>query len=192
MAAKLLRKQWPEYDLKELRRKVRHAYATAADDDGQAPETEFAESVDRFKVNQHGKPIATDPQNVQVALHKLEVRLSYDAFARKSMIDGLPDFGPLLQDDAVRDLRFFLLRDRFGFLPDKDLLLEFVLREARANPFHPVRDYFDKVQLEMDGKDRLDHFDRLRRAGGSRLRARRGRSPVRCRREAHSGAGREV
>lgn len=156
MAAKLLHKHWPDYDRKQLRRKVRDAYK-ALEDEPVEIDTSFQESIDQFKVNQHGKPIATDPQNIRVALYKLDVRLNYDAFGRKAMIDGLDGFGPILQDEAVRDLRF-LLRDRFGFLPDKELLFEFMLREARANSFHPVRDYFDKVQAGWDQRERLDRF----------------------------------
>jgi hypothetical protein len=91
--------------------------------------------------------------NIHIALLKLGITLRYDKFADRVLIEGLPDFGPALDDAAV--IRIWLCMDqRFRFRPTKDLLFTIVKDTARLNGFHPVRDYLDG--LRWDGVKRID------------------------------------
>src|SRR6185312_13850600 len=78
-------------------------------------------------------------------------------FADRYLIDGLPGFGPLLDDAAVQRIRFDVSR-KYGFLPERQMTFDFCYDTARYYSFDPVCDYFDKVQEKWDGKPRLDRF----------------------------------
>ena len=111
-----------------------------------------AEDVEEFKCDENGVPYKT-PYNIRVALKQLGIRLSHDQFADRLLIEGLPDFGPALQDEAVARI-WLIIDERFGFRPTKDLFWTVVEDFARQNGFHPVRDYLDG--LRWDGKPRVD------------------------------------
>src|SRR5215472_11625170 len=99
-----------------------------------------------------GTPFSSAP-NIRIALLKMGITLRYDQFADHLLIDGLADFGPILEDAAV--IRIWLLMERrFRLRPSKDLLFNVVEDTARLNGFHPVRDYLDA--LKWDGVKRLD------------------------------------
>jgi hypothetical protein len=99
-----------------------------------------------------GVPYVT-PSNICVALLKLGVTITYDSFADRTLIDGLKDFGPALDDGAVTRIWLQLIR-RFHFGPGKNLLFDVIKDAAKLNSFHPVRDYLDS--LRWDGEKRLD------------------------------------
>ncbi len=99
-----------------------------------------------------GKPSAS-PHNIRVAINRLGVHLSHDQFADRLLIDGLPGFGPALQDDAVARL-WLTIDEKFGFRTGKDLFWTVVEDYARQNGFHPVCDYLDG--LNWDGTSRVD------------------------------------
>ena len=99
-----------------------------------------------------GTPFGSAP-NIRIALLKMGITLRYDQFADRLSINGLADFGPILEDAAV--IRIWLLMERrFRLRPSKDLLFNVVEDTARLNGFHPVRDYLDA--LTWDGVKRLD------------------------------------
>ncbi|MCL4715617.1 MAG: hypothetical protein KJZ75_11975 [Hyphomonadaceae bacterium] len=50
----------------------------------------------------------------------------------------------------------FLIDDKFGFLPDKELLDDVLTNECVRNRFHPVRDHLER--LKWDGTPRLDRW----------------------------------
>jgi hypothetical protein len=91
--------------------------------------------------------------NVRIALLKLGITLRYDQFADRTLIDGLPDFGPTLEDAAL-DRIWLLMERRFRLSVSKDLTRTVVTDTARLNKFHPVRDYL--AALEWDGVKRID------------------------------------
>jgi hypothetical protein len=95
------------------------------------------------------------PDNIRIALLKLRVRLRYDQFASRNLIEGLPDFGPALEDAAVTRI-WMMMDQRFGLRPAPDLLTDTLTDCARLNAFHPVRDYLDS--LRWDGVRRLDSW----------------------------------
>ena len=93
------------------------------------------------------------PSNICIALLKLRVTITYDSFADRTLIDGLKDFGPALDDGAVT--RIWLQFDRrFHFRPAKHLLFDVIKDAAKLNSFHPVCDYLNG--LTWDGVKRLD------------------------------------
>ena len=55
-----------------------------------------------------GKPYR-NPANIRITFLKLGITLRYDRFADRTLIEGLPDFGPVLDDAAVN--RIWLLMD---------------------------------------------------------------------------------
>jgi hypothetical protein len=106
-----------------------------------------------FARDEKGIPYRSSPDNIRLALLKLDVRLRFDLFAARALIEGLPEFGPAL-DDAAATRLFMMMDQRFALRPAKELLADVLGDTARLNAFHPVRDYLDG--LEWDGKERLD------------------------------------
>ena len=109
-----------------------------------------------YRTDKKGKPTQeplASVDNVRVGLLRLGVRLRYDQFADRVLIEGLPEFGPALEDAAVTRLWLTLSR-RFKLEVSKDLLYTVILDTARLNGFHPVREYLDG--LKWDGVKRLD------------------------------------
>ena len=104
--------------------------------------------------NEQGVVFKT-PANICVALLRLGIELRYDKFADRILIDGLPGFGPTLEDAALDRLWLDLGR-RFRLRPSQELLRIVVSDVARLNGFHPVRDYLDGLQ--WDGKPRIDSW----------------------------------
>jgi hypothetical protein len=90
--------------------------------------------------------------NIRIGLLKLGVTLRYDEFADRTLIDGLPSFGPVL-DDAACDRIWLLMDQRFKLYVPKDLARTVIVDNARLNKFHPVRDYLDA--LKWDGVPRI-------------------------------------
>ncbi|MGE0750817.1 MAG: VapE domain-containing protein [Variibacter sp.] len=115
--------------------------------------TEAARKID-FQKDAKGRPWKSQV-NIRVALLKMGVTVRYDLFAGRTLIDGLKDFGPTLEDAAV-DRLWLLLDQRFHFQPSKDLLITVLQDTARINAFHPVRDYLGG--LTWDGKSRVDRW----------------------------------
>ncbi|MGY3693376.1 hypothetical protein ACVIGA_003456 [Bradyrhizobium sp. USDA 3240] len=107
----------------------------------------------QFIVSKEGVPLSTEPKNIVVAMRELGVTVRYDTFSDRALIEGLDGEGPFLDDHSVRRLRL-LIKERFGFLPTKDLFFDVVLDTARQAQFHPVVDYLDG--LVWDGVSRID------------------------------------
>lgn len=138
-------------------------------DNPREPETYARRQIERgrdhlsdFLRDDKGRIISNHHQNVRVALAKLGLSLSHDNFANVDLIQGLPDFGPRLDDAAVRRV-WFEMQNRFGFQPRKEFCWEAVLDLAMKNTVNPVLDYLSG--LEWDGHPRLD--DWLVRCGGA-------------------------
>src|SRR6516165_3165703 len=119
-------------------------------------ERQIAEARSKVRLMESEKgEIFKTPANICVALLKLGVTLRYDRFADRMLINGLPDFGPVLEDAAL-DRLWLILDRRFRLRPTKDLLRTVVSDVARLNGFHPVRDYLDG--LRWDGVKRIDRW----------------------------------
>lgn len=107
-----------------------------------------------FTLNENGVPFKT-LRNARVAIDQLGVTLRYDEFAHRYLIDGLPGFGPVLDDAALTRMRL-TIEGRWGLKFDKTNWGDIATDEARHNTFHPVRIYLDARQQEWDGQGRLD------------------------------------
>jgi hypothetical protein len=114
-----------------------------------------------FDRNDKGRIYHTQ-DNAALALRKLGIAVRYDTFADHELVDGLPGFGPELDDAAMIRIRM-LIDSRFGFRLAKDLLYDFVSDQARYRAFHPVRDYLKALQ--WDGVLRVGSW--LTRYGGA-------------------------
>lgn len=117
--------------------------------------------TDGFKVSskapRKGEIIANDQDNIRMALRRLGARVRYDEFSGRNIIDGLPAFGPHL-DDAAMDRLWLKVDEEFGFRPPFDFFETVVKDAARRQPFHPAKDYFAQAQRKWDGKPRLDRW----------------------------------
>ena len=89
-----------------------------------------AKSKIGFSGNEHGVVFKT-PANICVALLRLGIELRYDSFADRILINGLPGFGPTLEDAALDRLWLDLGR-RFRLRPSQELLRTVVSDVARS------------------------------------------------------------
>ncbi|MGX0966333.1 hypothetical protein AB7M63_006782 [Bradyrhizobium japonicum] len=102
-----------------------------------------------------GKTVLGTPANIELAIRRLGVRLNYDEFADRMLIEGLEGFGPVLRDAAVNRMRI-RIAEQFQLKTDKTFFFDVVEDIARREKFHPVRDYLDG--LEWDKTERLDNW----------------------------------
>jgi predicted P-loop ATPase len=97
--------------------------------------------------------------NIQMMLEMLGVVVARDVFANRTMIAGLDDFGPVLNDMAVNRLRFIASESFHMKGPEKDFFHDVLADLAWRNRFHPVCDYLDGVQPKWDGVKRIGDKD---------------------------------
>ena len=97
------------------------------------------------------------PENIEIALNQLRIRLSFDEFAGRELIRFNNDQEQLLTDASVNDV-WYSINCHFGrtagYTPDPARVERVMGVVARRNGFHPVRDYFDRLQ--WDGVPRID------------------------------------
>lgn len=105
-----------------------------------------------FKRDEDGR-IYHSQENIHLALRKLGVRVRYDMFGDRELVDGIDGFGPDLDDAAMNRLRMQIDRE-FQFRPSKEFFYDVIADHAQDGRFHPVRDYLDA--LRWDGVPRLD------------------------------------
>jgi hypothetical protein len=106
----------------------------------------------KFACGDDGRPIRCRA-NYVTAIHKLGLSLSYNEFSDQLTMTGVDGVGPGLDEKAITRVRF-LMDDKFGFLPEKELLGDVLADEAVQNRHHPVRDHLET--LKWDGVQRLD------------------------------------
>ncbi|MCK1684665.1 virulence-associated E family protein [Bradyrhizobium sp. 145] len=123
-----------------------HKYAVKQITDAKVDTEEFA------KGGKDGKRVLDTPSNIELAIRRLGVRLSYDEFADRMLIEGLDGFGPVLRDEAVNRMRI-RVAEQFELKTEKTFFYDVVQDIAWREKFHPVRDYLD--ELEWDGTERL-------------------------------------
>lgn len=120
--------------------------------DAEAEIQRNAAAAQGFAVDDDGSILPT-AENIRLAVDKLGVTLRYDEFRGSPVIEGLPDFGPWLDDPAMVRL-WLTIEERFGFRPRRDYFDAVIADTCQRNRFHPVRDYLDG--LTWDGKPRID------------------------------------
>jgi predicted P-loop ATPase len=112
---------------------------------------QFADATD-FHRNGAERIVADSQHNIRLALAKLGVELRHDLFADREIVQGLPGFGPAI-DDAAANRLWLLIDERFKFRPGKDFFHTVLGDQSRQNRFHPIKDYLES--LEWDGKPRI-------------------------------------
>jgi hypothetical protein len=108
-----------------------------------------------FARDKDGKPYPNHQGNIRLALRKLDVRVCFDRFAERTLIDGLDGFGPHLGEAAMTRL-WLTISERFGVKAGKEFFWSVVEDAARRDSFHPVVDYLDG--LKWDGVKRIDDW----------------------------------
>lgn len=108
------------------------------------------------------KILANDLGNIRKALEKIGLKASYDLFAERTIIEYEGVVGAA--NDAIIRKAWFQIDQKFHFRPNKELFWDVVEDLAHASPFHPVRDYLDR--LVWDGEARIDTW-LIRSAGAA-------------------------
>lgn len=147
----------------------RSALIKALGDDGKKIVSRMKEWLggSDFEENSKGQVNANSQENIKLALEKLEVGLSFDLFAQKSLVNytgngnGSAYQGPLV--DAIVRYCWLEVDSRFKFRPSKDFFYDVVENMAVSNKFHPVLDYLKP--LVWDGVPRVDTW--LIQSGGA-------------------------
>lgn len=111
--------------------------------------------AEAFATDKDGKPYPNHQGNIRLALKKLGVRVRFDEFGERSLIEGLDGFGPHLSDAATTRL-WLEVSERFGVKAGKDYFWSVVEDAARRDSFHPVVGYLDG--LRWDGVPRIDDW----------------------------------
>ncbi len=107
-----------------------------------------------FRKDDKGK-IYHSQENIEIALERLGVVVKYDRFSELELIDGLPGFGPELDDHAM-DRLWLKIEREFSFRPAREYFFVAISDIAQSNAFHPVRDYLSA--LAWDGRDRISYW----------------------------------
>ena len=108
-----------------------------------------------FQVNKDGLPLKQSQRNVEVALAKMGLLVKLDSFRNRMLVEGLEVADVVVDDRIMTRLRLETDR-RFKFLCAKDFYFDVVGDLAFRNSYHPVRDYFDG--LTWDGEGRLGEW----------------------------------
>jgi Virulence-associated protein E len=100
--------------------------------------------------------VANNQGNIRLALDELGVALSYDTFTDRLLIEGPGEEPRRFLGDAEIAALWLTVDREYHFRPTKEFFFDVVVDTARANAFHPVRDYLDG--LVWDGETRLDRW----------------------------------
>jgi len=111
-------------------------------------------SATGFEVNDQGRIIASSLRNCELAVEKLDVRMSHDGFRDRSLMSRNGNCAPM-EDAAIVNVWLEVER-QWSFRPSKDFFIDVLSDLARRKSFHPVRDYLDA--LKWDGKKRIDEW----------------------------------
>ncbi len=101
-----------------------------------------------FICDDSGRPRASAPINIEIAVSRLGKMVQYDEFTGSVFLDGKE-----VVDDDLGTLRV-RVAEGFNFLPSKELFLDKLIEIAKRNSFHQVRRYLDS--LTWDRVPRID------------------------------------
>lgn len=106
-----------------------------------------------FTRNKNQEIIANSQDNIRTALERMGVKLRYDRFSDRALIQEGTQPEVALEDAIVNRL-WLDIDQTFHFRPSVEFFKMVLPNECRKNPFHPVLDYLDALQ--WDGVKRLD------------------------------------
>lgn len=166
----LVRADWPTADILEAildktNKLTEHVYNQnnpekyAARQEARAREragTDFAVKVTEHKDGTVTEKVLLTQGNLRIALAKLDITLSYDAFKDRDMIEGPADLPLRHFGDYEYNQIFMLIDAQWGLRPAREYFKTFLNVESRANAYHPVRDYLDA--RAWDGTPRIDRW----------------------------------
>jgi hypothetical protein len=109
---------------------------------------------EEFATDDKGRPLRDSQENIRIALSKIGVEMSWDAFAGKPMVKREEDAEPQVLDDHSRNRLWLEIDEKFRFRPMPDFFDVVLTDDARSRPFHPVVDWL--ASLTWDGTPRLD------------------------------------
>lgn len=115
-----------------------------------------------FEEDSKGRILKDSQENILQAMNKLDVKLSFDLFAQKPLVESPQYSGPLV--DVVVKALWLETDTRFKFRPAKDFFYDVIENTTNSNKFHPVLDYLKS--LEWDGVPRVDEW--LIKSGGAK------------------------
>jgi len=110
-----------------------------------------------FVQTEEGKVVPSNYENVSLALDRLGVRLSYNEFADRYIVDGVEGIGPQLDDGATTRLHI-MIQKAFGFLTPWPQFCKAVEDKCMMKRFHPVKAYLNRVQPLWDGVSRVNDW----------------------------------
>jgi hypothetical protein len=114
-----------------------------------------ARGSDDFGRGAAGQILKNHPGNIALAIKLLGVHLQQNEFSVQPEIEGLPGFGPNLDDAGAAQLRV-LIHEKFGFLPTKEIYEDLLTVEAHKRRVHPIREYL--TGLNWDGQKRVKNW----------------------------------
>lgn len=91
--------------------------------------------------------------NLLKAMQWAGIGVCFDEFALEYIVEGLPGYGPRLDDNAMDELYLLIEREYFLKLAIQDFK-RVVKAAGRRRRFHPVRDYL--ASLTWDFRERID------------------------------------
>jgi hypothetical protein len=139
--------------LPELEREVNHVLKQAQKK--KAAREMQPDGSDGFERNPDSGEVLPSQGNIRLAVEKLGVRLRYDSFTGVPVIEGLPGFGPAVDDNAMNRL-WLLIDAEFKFRPTLQFFQIVVADACQQDSYHPVLDYLNG--LTWDGVGRLDDW----------------------------------
>lgn len=147
-------KDWDETPADEIRDAIQSAKPWSAPKQQAKQLPNAFQENDAFDTDEKGRPFKSEG-NVLRALKWAAIEVSYDEFAQHYCVDGLPQYGPRLDDDALDELLLLIAREYYLKIAVQDFR-RIVRAAARRNRFHPVRNYLAKLQ--WDGRERIDSW----------------------------------
>jgi hypothetical protein len=89
---------------------------------------------------ERGRIVGADLDNIRIALSRLRITLSYDAFRGEILMNGTP------ADDLAIDRVWVRIDDMFNFRPSRCVLQTVITTEAHETSVHPVRQYLETLK----------------------------------------------
>jgi hypothetical protein len=115
----------------------------------------MAHGDNRFRRDNNDRIVASQ-ENILVALDLLNIKLSFDSFANRGLIEGEPFEKQCTIDDPSVVRLWMEIEARYGFRAGKEYFWCLIIDQARQNSFHPVRDYLKS--LVWDQVPRIDEW----------------------------------
>ena len=109
------------------------------------------EAEPEWEMGKRGRILVGNLKNLRLALKRVNVTPTFDAFSRELRLNGAP-----VADDVAFERLWTNITDTCGWQPSRINLHTVILSDAYARASHPVCAYLDR--LKWDGVPRLDEW----------------------------------